>query len=206
VRPVPYAVYVHGPGRYPVIKMFEAQAGYKVVPDPADAEIIVFIGGPDVEPRRYGEAPIPATHFVRDRDKYDLKVFNKFPNAIKVGICRGAQFLNVMSGGKMWQDVDHHTKPHFLFDIDSERKVFVTSTHHQMMRPGKESVLIAKAYQSHVREAEGLRIVGSQDPDPEVLWYPNTKSLCFQPHPEFKAASETRGYFFELLERYRDTA
>jgi hypothetical protein len=88
----------------------------------------------------------------------------------------------------------------------------VTSTHHQMMRPSKDAIILAVGIdnegkplcterQSFDEQVDGQD--GKKYPDIEVVWYPNTKALCFQPHPEFSdAPNECREYFDELLENY----
>ncbi|MNY79889.1 hypothetical protein D3C86_2207250 [compost metagenome] len=39
------------------------------------------------------------------------------------------------------------------------------------------------------------------EPDTEVVYYPDTKSLCFQPHPEFfRADHECFKYYFDCIE------
>ncbi len=38
--------------------------------------------------------------------------------------------------------------------------------------------------------------------DIESCYYAETRSLCFQPHPEFAGVAECTTYFFEVLERY----
>jgi putative glutamine amidotransferase len=69
---------------------------------------LIFSGGPDVNPRLFGEEPLPGLGTVDDaRDRWEL-------TAIKValrmdlpllGICRGIQVLNVAMGGSLYQDV-----------------------------------------------------------------------------------------------------
>jgi gamma-glutamyl-gamma-aminobutyrate hydrolase PuuD len=145
-------------------------------------DLVCFTGGEDVSPEFYGEEN---THSYNNilRDLEEELVFQKFFNTPKVGICRGGQFLNVMSGGKMIQHVEGHTRNHLLM-VRTDLKIPVTSTHHQMMQPGKHSKLIA---------------VADHDKGIEVVWYEVTRSLCFQPHPEYDMNSEMTSYFFSLI-------
>jgi len=200
-------------GRCQYAQMYE-EAGFEVVDNQANADIVQFTGGSDVSPSLYGEEAHPATFSSAERDEeesyiYDLAILAGQP---MVGICRGGQFLNVMNGGKMWQDVNNHGiyGTHGARDLETGRVVQVTSTHHQMMRPAENAIMICNTNLSTSKENIGedgiINCVmgGGLDNDTEAVYYPETYCLCFQPHPEFNkvASGDTREYFFELLERY----
>ena len=127
-----------------------------------------------------------------------------------VGICRGGQFLNVKSGGRMYQHVTNHCGDHYLICKDTGQRMIVSSTHHQMMRPSNSGYVIAHAQEGGVREsvsaASGINssIASKQEEDCEVVFYAKTKCLCFQPHPEFLNADyETMtSFFFECIKNY----
>jgi len=85
-------------------------------PQPVDADIasrvldgldgLIVTGGKDVDPARYGQAPHPTTDQPRlDRDAWEDALLR---GAIErelpfLGICRGAQVLNVALGGTLIQ-------------------------------------------------------------------------------------------------------
>jgi putative glutamine amidotransferase len=82
------------------------------VPESAAAvdrlDAVVLAGGPDVEPARYGAAPHPRTGQPRpERDAAELAVLHRaLDRGIPVlGVCRGAQVLNVGLGGTLVQHV-----------------------------------------------------------------------------------------------------
>lgn len=171
-----------------------------------DVDLICFTGGEDVSPCLYGEKQHPATYHNLQRDFKEIPYFEYgLNNSIPmVGICRGGQFLNVMSGGKMYQDVDGHamhgTHRASRLDVDQAEYINVTSTHHQMMKPSEEGiVLLIGDTVGEVRTYdEKARICGV-----EAVLYPRTRSLCFQPHPEYGAVSiETEALFFEYISKY----
>lgn len=180
----------------------------KVEPD-----LLVFTGGADINPKLYGEEPLKETSFSQSRDAEDLEYWNLYPATPKVGICRGGQFLNVMSGGSMWQHVDQHGQNHMIHNLlhvppINEQQLMVTSTHHQMMVAGPEGEVLAIAV-DHMNRKRGLAnvyksYIGRKRPeyDTEVVWYPKTDSLCFQPHPEYHNFPEMREYFFKLLNHF----
>ena len=106
----------------------------------------------------------------------------------------------------MYQDVDNHAihGKHGAFDLYEKTMIQVTSTHHQMMRPGHDATIIAIADESTYKEGmchgQPARYLQGRNEDIEVLTYPNAV-LCFQPHPELHGADSTKAYFFMLLQR-----
>jgi carbamoylphosphate synthase small subunit len=173
------------------------------------ADLVVFTGGADISPSFYNSLPHPKTFYDVSRDISEKAYFEKCMEKKKpmVGICRGGQFLNVMNGGAMWQHVANHTFRHTMIDVVTGSEINVTSTHHQMMRPAKDALIVAVANQKGTKEEvdENNTIIThlpkSNDPDIEVVFYEKTKSLCFQPHPEHYGSCNDgmRKYFFDLI-------
>lgn len=67
---------------------------------------LLLTGGPDVEPGRYGAAPLPTTDPAGPRrDDFELGLARAALAADLplLGICRGAQVLNVVRGGTLHQ-------------------------------------------------------------------------------------------------------
>lgn len=164
------------------------------VNDPEEADLIQFTGGEDVSPIFYGEIPHAATFSNIRRDEEEAKVFNEWRGKkAMAGICRGGQFLNVMNGGRMWQDVDRHAVwgGHDALDLETNTLYDVSSTHHQMMDPSTANshIILAVAGLSTVKEnGEGeVFVQDTKDDrrDVEAVYFPETNSLSFQPHPEF---------------------
>lgn len=203
-------VYVIGPD-YQTRRMFR-EKNYLLVNDLKNADIVVFTGGSDISPAYYGESlKHPKTYCDPERDFTEKKIYKFCVKHGKklVGICRGGQFLNVMNGGKMWQHVNNHatSKPHKAYTTytdGSKREIMVTSTHHQMMIPHPERgrVLLTANESTTIEYPNGSPAKNNGD-DVEVVWYPGTDSLCFQPHPEYRDAQFGRNnchdYFFELV-------
>lgn len=76
------------------------------LPDEFDG--LLVSGGADVDPARYGEAPVNGTVEPRpERDALDLALLARAASlgAAVFGICRGLQVLNVALGGTLWQDL-----------------------------------------------------------------------------------------------------
>lgn len=167
-----------------------------------DPDLVCFTGGSDINPSLYGESVGFRTKIDPKRDVREGLIFERWLNKPKVGICRGGQLLNVLSGGAMWQHVNNHTDAHQAIDLLFTKKpLWVTSTHHQMMIPGAESFMLAMTPAISTEYFSGKKR-DTPKYEPEVLWYPKTNSLCFQPHPEYdsKQGNEHTEYFFKLVE------
>jgi gamma-glutamyl-gamma-aminobutyrate hydrolase PuuD len=197
----------HGNHQY---TMLFVKLGFTVVPDLNKADVVCFTGGADVSPHLYACDAHPTTHSDSWRDAKEERLFLECMRQGKfmVGICRGGQFLNVMCGGSMYQDVQKHCQAHSLTDIHTGENVWVSSTHHQMMKPSESGIIVAVANQSGKREwFEGTimhRDVSQEDI--EVVYYEANKALCFQPHPEF-TGEDYEGmflYFSSLLARFME--
>ncbi|MDD4773082.1 MAG: gamma-glutamyl-gamma-aminobutyrate hydrolase family protein [Eubacteriales bacterium] len=103
---------------------------------------ILFTGGVDIHPKRYGEEIHPQCGEIdEERDAFELALYAE---AIRrgmpvFGICRGAQLVNVGGGGTLLQHIDGHsggvlhkiriTGP--LRDIMGSDSITVNSFHHQ---------------------------------------------------------------------------
>ena len=70
-----------------------------------DVELVVFTGGADVDPSLYRETMEVRTHSDLARDLFEKMFYKACRTYVvpMVGICRGAQFLTVMNGGKLKQ-------------------------------------------------------------------------------------------------------
>ncbi len=89
----------------------------------ARAAGLYLCGGPDVEPWRYGEAPLPGIELELD-PPLDAIEFGVLAGARAArtpvwAICRGLQVLNVFLGGSLYQDLPRqlgdavdHQRPH----------------------------------------------------------------------------------------------
>lgn len=204
-------------GRDSLIEKMFQRRGWENMANPGPNTLLVFTGGEDVSPELYGEYPHKTTYSNPDRDVDELWDFHKYLHNPKAGICRGGQFLNVASGGAMWQNVDQHalSGTHRLCDLGTGEFISVTSTHHQMMRPSEQAVWLAWARESTIYEGVG-EALGNVKENPskgenifgddvnvwdcEVVYYDHTSSLCFQPHPEYGVKS-CEDYFFRCLEQ-----
>lgn len=199
-------VYIeHG---YPEYTLLFITLGYTVVNDVDRAHLVCFTGGADVSPSLYGDDKHHTTFHDEWRDAKEERLFKHClaNNIPMVGICRGGQFLNVMSGGRMYQDVTKHTRPHAIQDVDTGEIIWVSSTHHQMMMPSEGAIIVATSNMGGKREWFDKKVPRNDvsEEDYEVVFYPETKSLCFQPHPEFndEVYTKMKEYFNSCINRF----
>lgn len=207
-----WRVYLPWPDK-DVASMF-TRRGATIARGSDSCNIVVFTGGADVCPLLYGELPITGTQVNLARDRVDIAGFKAVhPGVPKLGICRGAQFLNVMCGGRLWQDVDNHAMrgTHAVYDsLLGLADLKVTSTHHQMMIPqlnlGYEFL---SARCSTTKKGHGRSELNESAPleefydDCEGVYYDNFNCLCYQPHPEY-GDKATEDYFFNAAEMLLD--
>ncbi len=69
---------------------------------------LVLQGGADIAPKTYGEEPLrPEWAGDRVRDVYEMELLHEFIEMDKpvLGICRGAQLINIAFGGTLYQDI-----------------------------------------------------------------------------------------------------
>jgi putative glutamine amidotransferase len=84
------------------------ESGASITDLVTDLDGLVLQGGADVCPRTYGEEPMrPEWEGDEVRDRYEIELIHRFREAGKpvLGICRGAQIVNVAFGGTLYQDI-----------------------------------------------------------------------------------------------------
>lgn len=184
---------------------------YTLVDNIKDADIVIFTGGEDVSPEMYRASRHPSTFCNTERDKYEASIFKKVKSSqLVIGICRGSQFVCVMNGGKLVQDVSNHciysthkiTDGNIIYDI--------TSTHHQMQYPynlpSKDYTVLFKScpnrsicYEGGCIDKHLIDING----EPEIVLYHKEgmpKCLAIQGHPEYmRKGSPVIGMINELI-------
>ena len=155
-------------------------------------------GGRDVDPGLYNR-PM-SLKCGQPNAREDQREMDAMLKAIEqgipvIGICRGAQLLNVANGGILIQHIEDHTHSHSVqcdyWDLNRDirnRGLFekVSSTHHQAMIPTTEGRILGRSYDAvdgvHWDHVDTPYMYSHVN---EVIYYPKTKSLCIQPHPEW---------------------
>lgn len=172
-----------------------------VNPIPHRNSVLVFEGGTDVNPMMYRQVAGKRTQkpdIERDRHEASYWRMAQSVNAASIGVCRGSQFLCVMSGGELIQHVEGHHKDHAMILPDAKKPItlYATSTHHQMMNPyvlepnewvsyGYAPENIAHGYKDQFNNKIKVWKKWKNWADQEIVWFKRTKSLAIQGHPEY---------------------
>jgi anthranilate/para-aminobenzoate synthase component II len=194
------------------VKSMFLKLGWKIAESLPQADLVQFTGGADVSPFLYGQGRHEKTTNINpQRDERETVMFGVALSKKKpmAGICRGAQFLNVMCGGSIWQHCNGHVLAgtHSVIDNVTAEIYQGTSTHHQLMNPSRDGFIVAVAYEARERHrCDGLGNTYVVDPsrqgDPEVVYYENQNCLCFQPHPENVNGGELAEIYKSYIETY----
>lgn len=164
---------------------------------------LVLHGGADISPSLYGEK-IGKYTYAPNRPSYrDTVEVALAKRAIEmdipiIGICRGAQLMCVLNGGKLVQDVEYHNGYNHKITTYDGKTVVTNSVHHQQMYPwftNYELIAWAEGVGTNFTGQNGEEIVfpphayhGDKHMDvmePEIVWFPKTKAFCVQGHPEW---------------------
>lgn len=156
-----------------------------------EGDVVVFEGGTDIDSRLYNEEPgsyNQTPHKSRDEFEsylFERAVHEKIP---MIGICRGAQLITALTGGKLIQHMNHGSSPWLLFKDAKPRAKAIKGicAHHQACIPTKDAQIIAESYLDKI---------------PEIFWYPKIKALCIQGHPAWGNGEFTETCV-ELVKQY----
>jgi GMP synthase-like glutamine amidotransferase len=164
-----------------------------------DCAFIILWGGLDIHPKYYDEQKHPTSDaiFEGTRDTFEFSIATK---AIDlgipiVGVCRGAQWLSILAGGSLYQNIQHHNESSHMVKWRRNDGVgwsngVVNSAHHQAMclhsMPPQEVIPLAWSSSSHICEYMDGDSIGS-DPTHvlEACYFPKIKGLAIQGHPEW---------------------
>jgi GMP synthase-like glutamine amidotransferase len=168
--------------------------------NPQEFCLVMFTGGEDVDPSFYNEtSPEGFCGSNKRRDIEEKEVFDfALEHGIRMtGICRGAQFINVMSGGRMMHHIKGHGGYHGLASNRTEKIIEVTSTHHQMIIPPVGGIITAwsEDKRSDIYIGDKDEPVDYIGPEVEGVLIPSTKCCGVQYHPEYMP-KDSDGYKF----------
>jgi hypothetical protein len=173
-----------------------------------EIDLIIFSGGEDVSPEYYRDKKGKHTVCNSNRDEIEYGTFNDLIFLPKLGICRGAQFLTVMSNGKLIQHVENHKNSTHSIRMHNGKLLIIPSDHHQMMYPfdmddkkyellGWSETFLSSVYLNGNNENINI---SEKFLEPEIIYYKNTNSLAIQPHPEWEIGSKHSDYLLDLID------
>ena len=171
-----------------------------------------FAGGFDIAPQRYGEEPKKNCGALqRYRDEMDFKMFEKAFSTAKpiLGICRGAQLINVALGGTLHQDIPSEIKTDIM-----HRQTEPTFSYSHAVRILENTPLHSLILQDHMkansfhhqaikRLGEGLvPMAVADDGILEAAYLPGKRYLrAYQWHPErlFEMCEYNKRIFVDFI-------
>ncbi len=177
---------------------------------------IIFSGGTDLNPRVYGEAPMPGLGQVDPyRDDYETALLarcieqHSFPI---LGICRGMQLLNAHGGGSCYQSLEKQQPAgimHYLFHLFPldypSHEVTITEGSRIHELTGCSRLAVNSFHHQGLKTiAEGYRVTASADDNlPEAIEHTGDRFIAaVQWHPEMSAAVDTTSQL--LFRRFAD--
>jgi len=158
---------------------------------------LVLQGGSDVSPLTYGEEPLNLEWAGdRLRDVYEIELVHAFVEARKpvLGICRGAQLINVAFGGTLYQDVSSQitdAQQHVTDEYERHRHQirFEPGSRLARLYRGLEQPRVTSIHHQSVKAlGRGLHVEAWSEPDGVIEAIRGAgKSYVFgvQWHPEF---------------------
>ena len=174
-----------------------------------DAQLVVFTGGEDVTPSLYGCKRHPKTYNNPERDKKEQAIFKRIDpeKQIVYGCCRGSQFVTVMNGGLLVQNVSNHALWSTHAITDGNKIYQITSTHHQMMYPfnlesGYNILFTSYGNSSDFYEGDKINFDTIFNREPEIVLYTRKdlpKCLAVQGHPEMIPDSQVAKMINNLI-------
>ena len=186
--------------------------GMKLKKNLNEADIALFTGGADINPALYGEKKGSRTYCFEARDEYEVAYYNKCKalGIPMLGICRGGQLFCAMEGAALIQH-SSHPYDHKVTTKDGE-EYWINSMHHQqfLLDPtilGKEidCEIIAWAENishTHLDENDVEYDLPENYREPEVCFFPESKALAIQCHPECIDNKRTMKWFEGLVRTY----
>lgn len=169
-------------------------------------DYLLLTGGADIYPSYYGQEPYIAHSewfdLTRDRKEYELACDAIEKDIPIIGVCRGAQWLSILNGGKLIQHVTNHEAGFHTMKTTDElfQEVSATTSHHQMCDLGGVAGAQMLAWTEHRSDV----YLGNKGTDifpkglshePEVFYIPNKKHLGIQGHPEYVSRFSPYQYY-----------
>ncbi len=159
---------------------------------------LLLMGGSDVCPESYGETALqPEWNGDRIRDDYEIALLRAFMALQKpvLGVCRGAQVINVAMGGTLYQDLGTQV-PHALnhrnwaiYDENCHATSFVPDSGLARLYPGTPVVKTNSIHHQALKElGRDLVVEAWSEPDriAEAIRYTGPAYVfAVQWHPEF---------------------
>ena len=200
--PSAYAAAIYEAGAIPyVLPATTNAASIAALLDRVD--MLIFCGGEDFAPSRYGETDHPKLGKVNlRRDAWEFAIADE---AIRrrmplLGICRGCQFLNIRFGGTLWQDLPSEKEGAKVHRLKGEHETTVKSGTYLHKLVGPMVSVNSRHHQAVKDVAKGFKVSAvSPDDVVEAIEGTDYPALGVQFHPETLFAQRRRIEFLPLF-------
>ncbi|MBB5182566.1 gamma-glutamyl-gamma-aminobutyrate hydrolase family protein [Catenisphaera adipataccumulans] len=160
----------------------------------------LFTGGQDIDPFLYGQHKEGSGELCGQRDQTETMIY-RYAAALDLpilGICRGIQWINVMEGGTLYQDlpkerpsaIDHHMHP--PYDRTAHQVTVVPNSPLDRLWHAQKKGVNSYHHQGVYELADSLRAMAyAEDGLIEAVYHPEHSFLWgVQWHPEFSFQSD----------------
>lgn len=176
----------------------------------------MFVGGPDVHPKRFGECVLPECGRIKEaRDGFELLCFDAFFKTKKpiIAICRGVQLINVALGGTLYQDIGTQLNTEILH---KQKEPKDSPSHSVKLTRGTPLWELLKAdrigansfhHQAIKKLGKGLRVMAEADDGIiEGVFCEGQYLFGYQWHPErlTHSSEENRKIFDDFIKHSED--
>jgi gamma-glutamyl-gamma-aminobutyrate hydrolase PuuD len=176
-------------------------------------DMLILMGGTDINPKIYGaNRNIFTEPSDNERDERDIINYNRAVDKELpiLAICRGAQLACAINGGYLYQHSKGHNQSHDLMckelNFSTDNITFnpikhVAADHHQIM--ALENI---RDYEVLAFDQRSTTVfVNDYDTTiinhvPEVVWFPKTKTIACQPHPEWMPNSHPFNVWLKAIQ------
>lgn len=151
---------------------------------------LIVSGGDDIHPSLYGEQEMPKAHYDQERDALEQKhIQQAMKRSLPIlGICRGYQLMNVVSGGELHVDIRSLRKrtsnrgtvlarktalvdpESRLYQLVNTGRIRINSLHHQAV------MSVGRGYKVVARDLDGFA---------QAVEHRQSRWMGVQWHPEY---------------------
>jgi len=168
---------------------------------------LVVIGGADVPPSAYGQEPVPQTKTMPvERYEFESKLISQWLKTDKplLGVCLGAQFVNVVAGGTLIQDIPTQVGTKVIHRGRGAEHIIIVEPRSRLRKIlGAERVIVNSSHHQAIGDVgRGLKVVArSEDGIIEALEMSGGRfCLLVQWHPErMKDADHRKALFGAMI-------
>lgn len=175
--------------------------------------LVITGGNFDINPKLYSELSEGSRNIKNKRTEYEIDLFNKFLETAKpiLGICGGAQLMNVANGGDLIQDINHSIKTKIEHEQPNPRdqvshKILIKKNTKLHKITDSNNIKINSAHHQSINNLGKNFISTAVAPDGVIEAIEHKKHrwcLGLQWHPEFLITSDDVAIIKDFIDHAR---